>query len=89
MALFMEEIGMREERWGQRRRGEPWTSEEEQRLAHLLAAGKTVRNIAELLGRTQSAVHSRACIKGVVPKRARQEVRARVYRRRSADFFLS
>jgi uncharacterized protein YfaA (DUF2138 family) len=80
---------MREERCSQRRRGEPWTRGEEQRLAHLLAAGETVRNIAKLLGRSQGAVHSRAFAKGVMPKRARQQVHAKVYRRKSADFFLS
>lgn len=71
------------------RRGEPWTAEEYKLLASSLAAGLSIAEVAGLIGRSQSAVHTKALNFDLVPKRPRQQRLPRNNGRRSADFFLS
>jgi len=66
-----------------------WTSDEEQLLTSSLVAGRSIHEIAQIMGRSQGAVHSKSLALVAIPKRLRSEVRPRNCRRRSADFFLS
>jgi len=66
-----------------------WTFDEEQLLTSSLVAGQNIHDIAQILGRSQGAVHSKSLAMEAIPKRLRSEVRPRNCRRRSADFFLS
>jgi hypothetical protein len=66
-----------------------WTLDEDRLLAQELARGASVREVAQALERSQTAIHARAIKMGLLVKRARSEVRPRIHRRRSASFFLS
>ena len=50
---------------GEELRGKPWTVEEENRLQQLLKAGKSVRVIAKILGKTRDCVHMKIARLGV------------------------
>jgi hypothetical protein len=70
------------------RHGDNWTSEEEQLLAEQLGQGLTIAESSKLLGRSRTAVESKARNLGVLATRARRSGR-RTGQRRSASFFLS
>jgi hypothetical protein len=71
------------------RHRQSWTLDEDRLLAQELARGATLREVAQALERSQTAIHSRAIKMGLLAKRARLEVKPRNHRRRSAGFFLS
>ena len=54
----------------------PWTADDISRLADLLATGNTIRDIADVMGRSQEAVRNRATTAGLMPKRARRPLTA-------------
>ena len=70
------------------RHGQNWTEEETQLLCEQLSAGMTIREVAQHLERSQTAVHSKAVLMGLVAKRIRRSG-PRNPNRRSANFFLS
>ena len=50
----------------------PWTAGDIARLTEMLAGGSTIRDIADVMGRSQEAVRNRATIAGLMPKRPRE-----------------
>jgi hypothetical protein len=66
-----------------------WTLEEEQALVSSLAAGKTIYQVAQLLGRSQGAVHSKSLTIDAIPKRSRAVGQPRNCPTRNSGFFLS
>jgi hypothetical protein len=47
----------------------PWTSDDYQLLAELLAAGKSMREVAEAMGRSQEACRCKAQLRGLMAAR--------------------
>lgn len=58
--------------WELTHRHRRWSEEDEARLAGMIAAGKTAREIAKAMGRSQESVRMRVAKLALVPARSRK-----------------